>query len=408
LSEKRDYYEALGVDRGADDATLKSAYRKLAMKYHPDRNPDDKEAESNFKEINEAYEILSDKEKRHLYDQFGHAGVNQNAGGGGGGAGFGGFEDIINEMFGGGFGGFGGGGSSRRSGPKKGRDVRVDITLTFEEAAFGVNKEIEFYRTEDCPTCHGEGAEPGSSTQTCTQCNGAGEVRYRQNSLFGETISVQACNQCNGTGKTFDKACHTCKGKGKVKKKRTIDVKFPAGVYNGAQMTLRGESDLGSKGGPRGDVYVVIRVMSHPTFKRDGDDVFSSINISFAQATLGDEVIVPTLDGKVKYKIPAGTQSGKQFRLKGKGVHVLNGYGRGDHYVRVVIDIPKNLTAEQKNLLQKFEDSLKGKKSAKSSADKQAPKQASSTTEQTKRSTESEEDKAGDGSFFDKVKDVFS
>jgi len=415
LSEKRDYYEALGVDRSADDAQLKSAYRKLAMKYHPDKNPDDKEAEANFKEINEAYEILSDREKRHLYDQFGHAGVNQNAGGGGGygGGGFGGFEDIINEMFGGGFGGFGGGGSSRRSGPRKGRDIRADVTLTFEEAAFGVNKEIEFYRTEDCPTCGGDGAEPGTSKHTCSQCNGAGEVRYRQNSLFGETIQVQQCNQCNGTGQSFDQACHTCKGKGKVKKKRTIDVKIPAGVYNGAQMTLRGESDLGSKGGPRGDVYVVIRVMGHPTFKRDGDDVFSSINISFAQAALGDEVIVPTLDGKVKYKIPAGTQSGKQFRLKGKGVHVLNGYGRGDHYVRVIVEIPKSLNSEQKRLLQQFEDSLHGKKTRTEDAAKtEAPKKDASTQETTSQKQDNQEahneDRKGDGSFFDKVKDAFS
>lgn len=412
LSDKRDYYEALGVDRGADDAELKRAYRKLAMKYHPDRNPDDKEAEANFKEINEAYEILSDREKRNLYDQFGHAGVNQNAGGGPGGgfggAGFGGFEDIINEMFGGGFGGFGGGGGARRSGPRKGKDIRVDVTLTFEEAAFGVNKEIEFYRTEECPTCHGDGAEPGTAKHTCSQCNGAGEVRYRQNSLFGETISVQPCNQCNGTGESFDQACHTCKGKGKVKKKRKIDVKIPAGAYNGAQMTLRGESDLGSKGGPRGDVYVVIRVMNHPIFKRDGDDVFSSINITFAQATLGDEVIVPTLDGKVKYKIPAGTQSGKQFRLKGKGVHVLNGYGRGDHYVRVIVEIPKNLNAEQKKLLKAFDEALSGKKPA-----SDAPKAHASQTEQeapkenTENRTDQTEEKGGD-SFFDKVKDVFS
>lgn len=308
-------------------------------------------------------------------------------------------------MFGGGF----GGGSQRRSGPRKGKDVRVDLTLTFEEAAFGVNKEIEFYRTEDCPTCNGNGAEPGTKTQTCSQCNGAGEVRYRQNSLFGESISVQPCNQCNGTGETFEQACHTCKGKGKVKKKRTIDVKIPAGVYNGAQMTLRGESDLGSKGGPRGDVYVVIRVMGHPTFKRDGDDVFSSIKISFVQAALGAEVIVPTLDGKVKYKIPAGTESGKQFRLKGKGVHVLNGYGRGDHYVRVIVEIPKGLTAEQKDLLRQFEDSLAGKKVKKEEASiKEETKKEAPTEENTKKTTETEEEKAGNDSFFDKVKDVFS
>ncbi len=409
LSDKRDYYEVLGVGRTADETELKRAYRKLAIKYHPDKNPDNPEAEKNFKEINEAYEILSDKEKRNLYDQFGHAGVNQNSGGGSyGGAGFGGFEDIINEMFGGGFGGFGGS-SQRRSGPRKGKDVRVDLTLTFEEAAFGVNKEIEFYRTEECPTCNGNGAEPGTKTHTCSQCNGAGEVRYRQNSLFGESISVQACNQCNGTGETFEEPCHTCKGKGKVKKKRTIDVKIPAGVYNGAQMTLRGESDLGSKGGPRGDVYVVIRVMGHPIFKRDGDDVFSSIKISFAQAALGAEVIVPTLDGKVKYKIPAGTESGKQFRLKGKGVHVLNGYGRGDHYVRAIVEIPKNLTTEQKNILEQFEASLSGKKTkSENTSTDEDPKKEDNKKKDLKKEKIVNEEKPGDSSFFDKVKDVFS
>lgn len=414
MSDKKDYYDVLGVDRNADESELKRAYRKLAMKYHPDRNPDNPEAEQSFKEINEAYEILSDHEKRNLYDQFGHAGVNQNAGGGPGGyggAGFGGFEDIINEMFGGGFGGFGGG-SSRRNGPRKGRDLRVDVTLTFEEAAFGTNKEIEFYRTEECPTCHGDGAEPGTSRHTCSQCNGAGEVRYRQNSLFGETISVQACNQCNGTGQSFDQACHTCKGKGKVKKKRTVDVKIPAGVYNGAQMTLRGESDLGSKGGPRGDVYIVIRVMGHPNFKRDGDDVFSSIKISFTQAALGAEVVVPTLDGKVKYKIPAGTESGKQFRLKGKGVHVLNGYGRGDHYVRVVIEIPKSLSAEQKRLLRAFEESLTGKNHDKDDFLKKESSSNGEAHKETVKNTSNEEassDQNGDDkNFFDKVKDVFS
>ncbi len=359
MSEKRDYYDVLGVNRSADDAELKKAYRKLAMKYHPDRNPDDKEAEAKFKEVNEAYETLSDREKRNLYDQFGHAGVNQNAGGAGFGGGFSGFEDIINEMFGGGFsGGFGS--SSRRTGPRKGKDIRVDVSLTFEEAAFGTTKNIEFLRTEECPTCNGEGAEPGTSKRTCHQCNGAGEVRYAQNSLFGQTISVKPCNACNGTGETFEKPCHTCKGKAKVKKKKTIEVKIPAGVYTGAQMSIRGESDLGSKGGPRGDVYVAMRVMPHRLFQRDGEDIFSTVNISFAQAVLGDEIVVETLDGKVKYKIPAGTESGKQFRLKNKGIQALNSYGKGDHYVRVVIDVPKNLSSDQKRMLREFDDSLRG------------------------------------------------
>ena len=356
MSEKRDYYEVLGVSRNADESELKKAYRKLAMKYHPDRNPDDKDAETKFKEINEAYEILSDKEKRSLYDQFGHAGVNQNAGGGfsgGFGEGFGGFEDIINEMFGGGFGGFSSS-SRRRNGPRKGNDIKVDVTLTFEEAVFGCEKEIEFYRTEECPTCNGEGAEPNSKVNTCSKCNGTGEVRYAQRSLFGETISVKRCDACGGKGKVYENPCHTCKGKGKVKKKKTIKVNIPEGVYNGAQLSIRGEADLGTKGGPRGDVYVVMRVLPHKFFKRDGEDIFLDIDITYTQAVLGAEIIVPTLDGKVSYKISPGTPSGKTFRLKGKGVPYLNAYGRGDQYVRVNIVVPKDLNSKQKEALKKY------------------------------------------------------
>ncbi len=357
---KRDYYEVLGVDKSADEGQLKKAYRKLAMKYHPDKNPDDKEAEGKFKEINEAYEILSDREKRSLYDQFGHAGVNQNAGGGGfggagfGGAGFGGFEDILNEMFGGGFGGGFGGSSQRRNGPRKGQDLKVEVTLTFEEAAFGADKEIEYYRTEDCPTCDGTGGAKGSKVTTCSKCNGSGELRYAQRSLFGESISVRECDACRGKGEVFDEPCNTCKGKAKVKKKKTMNINIPAGVYNGAQLSLRGEGDLGSKGGPRGDVYVGIRVMPHKIFKRDGNDVFLNIDITYAQAVLGDEITVPTLDGKVAYKIPPATPSGKTFKLRGKGIHDLNGYGRGDQYVKVTIKVPTNLNDKQKDALKSF------------------------------------------------------
>lgn len=349
----------LGVDRNADAAELKKAYRKKAMKYHPDRNPDDDEAESKFQEINEAYEVLSDKEKRKMYDQFGHAGVNQQAGAGGfggfSGSGFGGFEDIINEMFGG---GFGGARTSRRNRPQKGQPLQVEIVLDFKEAAFGTKKKIKYYRIQECETCSGSGAEPGTPKHTCSKCNGSGEIRFRQRSLFGESVSVRPCDECNGSGEVFETPCHTCKGKGKVKKKRTLEVNIPAGIYNGARLTLRGEGNIGSNGGPLGDVYVLIRVKSHEIFKRDGDDVFCEIPITFTKAALGGKIEVPTLDGKVSFNIPSGTQSGKQFRLKDKGVHVLNGYGRGNQYIKVKVEVPRNLTDKQKELLRQFDDEI--------------------------------------------------
>jgi len=356
VSEKRDYYECLGVERNAAADELKKAYRKKAMKYHPDRNPDNDEAEAKFKEINEAYEILSDSEKRNLYDQFGHAGVNQNAGGGGGGGfggGFGGFEDIFSEVFGGGFGGFSSGRSGRR-GPRKGADVQVEATLKFEEAAFGTTREVEYYRTEECTTCHGNGAEPGSKVTTCSQCNGKGEVRYAQRSLFGESISVRECDKCKGKGEVPETPCHTCKGHGIIKKKKRMDIKIPEGVDNGSVITVRGEGQLGSKGGPRGDLYIVLRVREHEFFQRDGNHVIYEMHITFAQATLGAEVTVPTLDGKVKYKIQEGTQSGTVFRLKGKGIPVLNGYGKGDQYVKVIVDVPTKLNDKQKETLREY------------------------------------------------------
>ncbi len=350
---KRDYYDILGVEKSADEVELKKAYRKKAMKYHPDRNSGDKESEEKFKEINEAYEVLSDHEKRNMYDQFGHAGVNQQGGGGFNGGGFGGgFEDIINEMFGG---GFGGSSRSSRNRPQKGKNAQVNITISFEEAAFGVKKDIEFYRTEECSTCNGSGAEPGTSKHTCDKCGGSGEIKYRQRSLFGESVSVAACDKCKGSGEIFDTACHTCKGHGKVRKSKTIEVNIPAGIYHGAKMNLRGEGNLGSKGGPRGDVYVVVNVTSHEIFKRDGDDIFCDIPITFTQAALGSDIVVPTLDGKISITVDPGTQSGKQYRLKNKGFPVLNSYGKGNQYVRVVVEVPKNLNSKQKELLKEFE-----------------------------------------------------
>lgn len=387
---KRDYYEVLGVSKTADDAELKKAYRKLAMQYHPDRNPDNKEAEAKFKEANEAYEILSDSEKRRLYDQFGHAGVNQNGGAGGGGFsgfdGFGGFEDIINEMFG----GFSGG---RRNGPRKGRDIRVDLTLSFEEAAFGVSKTIEFLRTEDCDVCHGTGAEPGTDKHKCDTCNGTGEVRYAQRSLFGESISVKQCPTCKGKGEVFDTPCHQCKGHGKIKKRYTKNIDIPAGVYHGANLQIRNEGDLGTNSGPRGDVIVVLRVTPHKQFTRDGNDIYYELWISYAQAVLGGEVQVPTLDGKAKFTIPEGTPSGKSFKLKGKGIPVLNGFGRGDQYVKVNVEIPKGLTKKQKELLTAFDDEMTGKKSSVPSEDVKSSKNGK---------------KKDDKGFFDKMKDALS
>ncbi len=402
MADKRDYYEVLGVGKNADDAELKKAYRKLAMKYHPDRNPDDKEAENKFKELNEAYEVLSDKEKRNMYDQFGHAGVHQNGQGGFGGAGFGGFEDIINEVFGGGFGGgFGRGFSSnRRNAPRKGSSIRADVTLSFEEAAFGKKEKIEFYRTEECHTCHGDGAKPGTKKSKCIKCNGSGEIRVTQQSILGNTVSIQTCPSCSGSGEIIEEPCGTCKGKGRVKKKKTINVDLPAGVFEGAQMNLRGEGNLGSKGGPRGDVIVVIHVLPHKVFKRDGDDIFLQIPITFTQAVLGDEIDVPTLDGKVQFQIPAGTPSGKQFRLRGKGVHVLNGYGRGDQYVRVVVEIPKKLNKKQKEALKAF-----AKEMGETSKSKNNKSNISSDYEKNDKDTgKSEQDDKG---FFDKMKDAF-
>ncbi len=357
---KRDFYEVLGVDKGADEAALKKAYRKLAMKYHPDRNPDDKEAEAKFKEANEAYEVLSDPKKRQMYDQFGHAGVDPSFGGGGGGqySGFGGFEDIFSEIFGaggagfsGGFSGFGGQ-TSRR--PKKGQNTKVQLNLTFEEAVFGTEKQVDYLRTESCKTCDGSGAEPGTKTHTCSKCNGEGVLKFRQRSLFGEQITTRTCDECQGKGETHEKDCHICKGHGIVKKKRHMKVTVPAGVDDGQVITLQHEGNLGTKGGPRGDVYVVLRVAPHELFRREGNDIICEMPITFAQAALGDELIVPTLDGKVKYQIKEGTQTGTVFRLKNKGVPVLNGYGRGDQYVKVTVEIPTNLNTSQKKMIKDF------------------------------------------------------
>lgn len=356
--DKKDYYELLGVERSADEAALKSAYRKLAMKYHPDKNPGDKEAEAKFKEINEAYEVLSDPEKRRMYDQMGHAAFAQ--GGAGGFSGFEGFdfEDILSGMFGSGF-GFG---SRASAGPRrtKGRDIHLEVILDFEEAAFGKTVDLEYLRTEQCEHCSGSGGEPGTEESTCSTCNGTGQVRYVQRSLFGESITTAACQDCKGKGKVFKNPCTVCKGHGIVKKRMKRSVDIPGGVFNGASMSIRGEGDMGTNGGPRGDVIVLIRVRPHSQFTRDGHDIYYDLTISFVQAALGDEVMVPTLDGKAKFRIPEGTQNGKQFKLKGKGVAILNGYGRGDQYVTVHVETPKNLSRHAKELLTQFDAAIGG------------------------------------------------
>jgi len=352
---KRDYYDVLGVGRDASDTDIKKAYRKLAKQYHPDVNPGDSEAEAKFKEVNEAYEVLSDPQKRSRYDQFGHAGVDPNgfssAGAGFGDFGFGDISDIF-ETF---FGGSGFGRSSRsRTGPQKGADLKYSVTILFEEAAFGVEREIVINRNETCETCKGTGAKKGTTPEKCSHCNGTGQVQYRQNSPFGQFITTRTCDACHGEGKIIKDPCTECKGKGKVRKNVKIMLNIPAGIDDGQTISLRGEGDHGLRGGPPGDLFVTVNVKPHPIFKRQGNDVVCEIPITFVQAALGAELEVPTLDGKVKYNLPEGTQTGSIFRLKGKGIPYLRGSGRGDQYVKVEIDVPKKLNDRQKALLREF------------------------------------------------------
>ena len=346
---KRDYYEVLGLSRTASDEEIKKAYRKLALKYHPDKNPDDgRAAEERFKEISEAYQVLSDAERRGLYDRFGHAAFAQGAPGG---AGFdfgAGFEDIIGDLFGDFFGtgrGRGGRGQGRR-----GQDLRYELEIAFEEAAFGCEKVISVPRLSACETCKGRGAKPGTSPKTCPQCRGSGQVRFQQ----GFFSIAKTCGKCNGQGQIVTNPCTTCDGAGARRQTFNVSVKIPAGVDAGSRLKLRGEGEAGENGGPSGDLYVLLDVDDHPIFARDGNDLVCEVPLSISQAALGTEIEVPTLDGSAKVKVPAGTQSGQMFRLRGRGVADVNGYGTGDEIVKIIVETPRKLSARQRELLEEF------------------------------------------------------
>ena len=360
MAEKRDYYEVLGIQKGASEDEIKKAYKKLARKYHPDMNPGDKEAEEKFKEVNEANEVLSDPEKKARYDQFGFAGVDPNYGAGaGGGAYGGGFDfgdlgDIFGSFFGGGFGG------QRRNpnAPQRGESIRASVSISFTEAAFGCEKSVTIERSEQCPTCKGSGCTPGTTPEVCPDCHGSGTVQTRRQTPMGVFASNGPCRKCGGTGRLIHQPCSDCRGSGAVRKRRTIKVNIPAGIDHGQTISLRGQGGAGKNGGPAGDLLITIMVQPHEIFRRDGVDVFCEAPITFTQAALGAELEIPTIDGKVKYSIPEGTQTGTVFRLKGKGVPVLNGRGRGDQYVTVVIETPRSLNKEQKEALRRFSETL--------------------------------------------------
>lgn len=358
--DKRDYYEVLGVSKGASEDEIKKAYRKTAKKYHPDLHPDDKAAEEKFKECNEAYEVLSDPQKKARYDQFGFAGVDPNygaggAGGYGGGFGFDGdidLGDIFSSFFGGGGGGFGG---RNPNAPQRGRDIQISITLTLEESAKGCKKTIEVPRIENCNECGGTGAAKGTSPKTCSQCGGRGVVNVQSRTAFGVINTQRTCSACGGKGQIIETPCQKCGGKGKVRRKNKLDVNIPAGIDHGQVVNMRGYGDSGINGGPSGDLKVVINIKPHAYFERDGFNIWYEKHVSFVEATLGAELQVPTLDGNVKYTMPAGTQPGEVFKLKGKGIDRLNSIGRGDEFVKIVVDIPKSLSKEQKEILMNFD-----------------------------------------------------
>ena len=358
---KRDYYEVLGVSKGASEDEIKRAYKKLARKYHPDMNPGDKEAEEKFKEVNEANEVLSDPEKKARYDQFGFAGVDPSygagasgAGGYGGGFDFGDLGDIFGSFFGGGF----GGGQTRRNGPQRGESIRASVAVTFTEAAFGCEKEVSIERSEQCASCKGSGCAPGTTPEICPDCHGSGMVQVQQRTPMGVFASSRPCQRCRGTGKIIHQPCADCGGSGAVRKRKTIKVTIPAGIDHGQTISLRGQGNAGKNGGPAGDLLITVMVRPHELFRREGNDVFCEAPITFRQAVLGATLEIPTIDGPVKYDIPEGTQTGTVFRLRGKGIPALNGRGRGDQYVTVTIETPRNLNREQKEALKRFDETL--------------------------------------------------
>ena len=359
--QKRDYYEVLGVSKGASEDEIKKAYKKLARKYHPDLNPDNKEAEEKFKEVNEAYEILSDPNKKARYDQFGFAGVDPNYGAGGAGGGFdGGFDfgdlgDIFGSFFGG---GFGGGRRTNPNAPQRGESIRLSLAISFEEAAFGCEKEVSVDRMEQCGTCHGNGCAAGTTPEVCPDCHGTGQVQVRRQTPMGVFATSSPCGRCGGKGKIIHQPCPDCRGSGAVRRRKTIQVSIPAGIDNGQTISVRGQGSAGKNGGPAGDLLVTITVRPHELFRREGTSVLCDAPITFAQAVLGAELEIPTIDGKVKYDLPEGTQSGTTFRLKGKGIPAINGRGRGDQYVTVYIETPRNLNREQKEALKKLAESV--------------------------------------------------
>lgn len=362
MAEKRDFYEVLGVKKGVSEDELKKAYRKLAKENHPDLHPGDKECEARFKEINEAYEVLSDPDKRAKYDQFGHAAFDPSQGFGGGGGfggfeGFGGFGDIFSDIFGGGF-GFGGGGGRNPNAPRKGDNLRATVNIKFEEAAFGVKKDVFVSKIEQCPDCKGTGCAEGTTAEVCPDCKGTGTVMSTKRTPFGMVQSSEQCPKCKGRGKIIHSPCKTCRGMGSVRRQHKVSVSIPAGIDDGQTISLKGQGNAGLNGGPAGDLLITVLVQPHARFERDGASILLDQEISFAQAALGAEVEVPTLDGKVKLNIPEGTQSGTTFRLKGKGVPFLRNGGRGDQFVTVNVSVPRGMTSTQKDALRQYAETM--------------------------------------------------